>query len=518
MRRGRSPFATSRRAGCSCRSASIAKGDSEALHFTVFPSHFVIGAGRARRVKITVARSGGARDRPRSQARSGSPRRAASRCTCRGRSQFEHQTPNLLDARLAGQHVLRAVRHGAGTADGAGRRARPTTGPADRGGLAPRRAALHGRRAGSWASSTGSANLLPGSYSFGITGRGPTSARLPAGRLRAAARRLADAPEGGRTEQGAGAVHDQVDSRTMAAAAETHLRRKSVRARAPAALQGRRHVRDRRTPGQRPAGVQEGRRGLDPDVARRRRRPCVHRLSRHAQHRARPVEGRHPLPPRRHARRGQVARDVDDLEVRADGAAVRRRQGRRRLRPEVDVARRARAHDAPVHLRDHQRDRPREGHPGARRRHELRDDGLDLRHLLDEQGALRARRRHRQAADDRRLARAGRGDGARRAVLPRLGVREPGQDARRDARRGPGIRQRRLVLREVRRRGRRERRRDLRLERRRLQRGGLDIAAAFAHKARRRRARRADGRRRDHERRAAPASTATCSRPARSSR
>ena len=33
-------------------------------------------------------------------------------------------------------------------------------------------------------------------------------------------------------------------------------------------------------------------------------------------------------------------------------------------------------------------------------------DGVDLRHVLDEQGPLGARRRHRQAADDRRLARA----------------------------------------------------------------------------------------------------------------
>ena len=47
-----------------------------------------------------------------------------------------------------------------------------------------------------------------------------------------------------------------------------------------------------------------------------------------------PVEGRHPLPPGRHARRGQVAGDVDDLEVRAHGPAVRRREGRRRLQPE----------------------------------------------------------------------------------------------------------------------------------------------------------------------------------------
>ena len=48
--------------------------------------------------------------------------------------------------------------------------------------------------------------------------------------------------------------------------------------------------------------------------------------------------------------------------------------------------------------RDHQRDRAGEGHPGARRRHGRPRDGVDLRHVLDEQGPLGARRRHRQAA------------------------------------------------------------------------------------------------------------------------
>ena len=89
---------------------------------------------------------------------------------------------------------------------------------------------------------------------------------------------------------------------------------------------------------QRPPGVQEVGRGLDPDADGRRLRPRLHRLPRHPQRRARAVEGRHPLPPRRHARRGQGARDGDDVEVRADGPAVRRREGRRHLRPEADVA------------------------------------------------------------------------------------------------------------------------------------------------------------------------------------
>ena len=94
------------------------------------------------------------------------------------------------------------------------------------------------------------------------------------------------------------------------------------------------------------------------------------------------------------------------------------------LRPEDDVARRARAHDAPVHVGDHQRDRPGEGHSRARRRDERGDDGVDLRHVLDEQGALGAGCRDRQAAGDRRVARAAGGDRAGRSVLSPIGARE----------------------------------------------------------------------------------------------
>ena len=57
--------------------------------------------------------------------------------------------------------------------------------------------------------------------------------------------------------------------------------------------------------------------------------------------------------------------DVDDLEVRAHGPAVRRREGRRRLQSEDALRRRARADDAALHERDHQRHRPGAGHPGA---------------------------------------------------------------------------------------------------------------------------------------------------------
>ena len=50
------------------------------------------------------------------------------------------------------------------------------------------------------------------------------------------------------------------------------------------------------------------------------------------------------------------------------------------------------------------------------------------------------------------------------------------------AHRRPGLRQRRLVLREVRRRGRRQGRRDLGLDDRALNPNGIDVQAAFAHK------------------------------------
>ena len=52
--------------------------------------------------------------------------------------------------------------------------------------------------------------------------------------------------------------------------------------------------------------------------------------------------------------------------------------------------------------------------PAPGRRHGRPGHGVDLRHLLDEQGVLRARRRHRQAALDRRLARSRGGDRAGR--------------------------------------------------------------------------------------------------------
>jgi len=50
-----------------------------------------------------------------------------------------------------------------------------------------------------------------------------------------------------------------------------------------------------------------------------------------------PSKGGHPLSPGCHVGRGQVARDVDDVEVRAFGHPVRRCKGRRDLQSEDDV-------------------------------------------------------------------------------------------------------------------------------------------------------------------------------------
>ena len=140
--------------------------------------------------------------------------------------------------------------------------------------------------------------------------------------------------------------------------------------------------------------------------------------------------------------------------MRAVRNPVRRCQGRSRLQPEDDVRGRAAADDSPLHVGDHQRDRAGEGHSRAGRRHGRARDGMDLRHVLDEQGSLGARRRHGQAADDRRLARPRRGDRARCSLLRARGCAQAPAVASRNDRRGAGLRQRRLVPREIPRGGR----------------------------------------------------------------
>ena len=117
---------------------------------------------------------------------------------------------------------------------------------------------------------------------------------------------------------------------------------------------------------------------------------------------------------------------------------------------------------------------------------DARGDGVDLRHVLDEQGPLGARRRHRQAARDRRLARPGGGDRARRALLHRARrCASSGTPLEGPARRRPGLRQRRRAPRAARCRGRREGRRRLRLDRRRSTTpNGLDVAGGARAQAR----------------------------------
>ena len=72
--------------------------------------------------------------------------------------------------------------------------------------------------------------------------------------------------------------------------------------------------------------------------ARQRQHRHLRRLPRAARRRARPDEGRHPLPSRGRPRRGQRARLADDLEDGGRGPALRRRQGRSQLRSAQDVA------------------------------------------------------------------------------------------------------------------------------------------------------------------------------------
>ena len=242
--------------------------------------------------------------------------------------------------------------------------------------------------------------------------------------------------------------------------------REPLRDRAGPTPQGRQGLQHRRQPRQRALQVQEGRRRLDPRDDGRRPHRGLRGVSRHPQRRPRALEGGHPLPPGRHPRRGAGAVDLDDVEVLADGNPFRRCQGWRHLRPEEAFRAGARGHDPPLHVRDHQRDRAGEGHPGSGRRHEPARDGLDIRHLLDEQGPLRARRRDRQAADRRRVAGPAGGDRAGRRVLHARGARPPRDAARRQDGRRPGLRQRRQLLRLVHAAGGREGDRDLRLGRR----------------------------------------------------
>jgi hypothetical protein len=157
----------------------VAKGDSEALHFKVFPSHFVVGAGRARRVKLTVT----APAAPGPDVVTGSIRLAPAGSEALHvpwALQFKHETPNLLE------HVsldslsftpsdttpaLLTVQAGVLTRDHGVQIEAVSR-------LDVLLYTSAGRFVGVLARLR---NLLPGSYSFGITGRGPTSLKLPPG-------------------------------------------------------------------------------------------------------------------------------------------------------------------------------------------------------------------------------------------------------------------------------------------------------------------------------------------------
>ena len=245
----------------------------------------------------------------------------------------------------------------------------------------------------------------------------------------------------------------------------TDLRRhaRGVRRGSPAAVARSRHLAH-------PHPSQAPDHRVVPGADGQRRDRGLHRLPRAVQHHARPGQGRHPLPPRRHARRGDRAGGLDDVEVRRRARAVRRRQGRRRLRSHPDVEARARSADAPLRHGDHRRHRPREGRAGAGREHRRADHGVGDGHLQHARRPHRDRGRDRQAGGDGRLARAARGHRPRRDDRHARGRQAPRARHQGRPRRDPGLRQRRVGLGGTARGHRRPHRRRHRLEGRRLQR------------------------------------------------
>ena len=224
-----------------------------------------------------------------------------------------------------------------------------------------------------------------------------------------------------------------------------------------------------------------------PRPARRRPRARADRLSRPAHADDGADEGWLSLRPRRVARRVRGARDVDDLEMRAARAAVRRREGRRALLAGRSQPRRDRAPHAPLRRRADPRDRSREGHPRARHGNRRTRDGVVHGHVLADDGPLGVRDRHRQAGRARWHVRAARGDRPRRRVRDRGGLRADRDGPARGARRDPGLRQRRLGRGQGARRDRRARHRGVRRVNRpaRPRRSRHRIGPALGRRARR---------------------------------
>ncbi len=131
----------------------------------------------------------------------------------------------------------------------------------------------------------------------------------------------------------------------------------------------------------------------------------LHRLPRAALAGARAGQGRHPLRARCDAGRSARAGLVDDLEMRGGEHPVRRRQGRRDLRPQRALRRRAGKAHAPLHRRDHRLHRAGARRARARRQHQRTDHGVDHGYLFHACAPHRDGGGHRQADGAGRLAR-----------------------------------------------------------------------------------------------------------------
>jgi hypothetical protein len=159
--------------------SAVSGGDSEALRFTVRPKQLVVGPGRARRVKITVR----APRKPGTAVVTGTMRVAAvgsQTLHVPWALQFEQPRPNLLARVSIDQQsfapsdtspALLSVQAGAVVRDH-GVEIEPVA------RLDVLLYTSSGKFVGVLARLR---DLLPGTYSFGITGRGPSSVKLPPG-------------------------------------------------------------------------------------------------------------------------------------------------------------------------------------------------------------------------------------------------------------------------------------------------------------------------------------------------
>ena len=174
MRRARSSCATSRRAGSRCRSVRTIAGESRGAAVHGVARRVSRRAGRARTRHGDCARTAGAAGCARRRCDRRSRRRRARRCACRGRSRSRRRR-RACSARVTldrasfapsdTQPAILTVQAGAVVADG---------------GLQIEAVSrldillytAIGPYVGGW---RGCATCCPGAYSFGITGRAPTS-------------------------------------------------------------------------------------------------------------------------------------------------------------------------------------------------------------------------------------------------------------------------------------------------------------------------------------------------------